>query len=100
MAFWELMTMRPLDWLERKGFSMRITPGTCVMASCHLLRLRSEGYPVAAQQDHVLAVAAHQALMSMAPLGETDTSISGTLPKRAVYSSTAASLERSQLSTE
>jgi len=33
MAFWELMTMRPLDWLERKGFSMRITPGTCVMAS-------------------------------------------------------------------
>ena len=33
-------------------------------------------------------------LISMVPVGATATSMSGTLPKRLVYSSTASSLER------
>jgi len=99
MAFWESMTMRPLDWLELKGFSMRMTPGTWAMASStDAAASWRESRSLDSRTTSLLLLLIME-LMSMVPVGETDTSMSGMLPNWLVYSTTASSLERPQLLT-
>ena len=69
-----------------------MTPSTCPAASRRESRLSP-------RRTTSLLLLLIMELMSMVPVGETDTSMSGMLPNWLVYSTTASSLERPQLLT-